>query len=55
MKTSHAGLGITESEWEANLELTRAALKKNGVGDREQPEFLALFEQYKHDIVEAPE
>jgi hypothetical protein len=28
---------------------------KNGVGDREQLEFLALFEQYKHDIVEAPE
>jgi hemoglobin len=55
MKTSHAGLGITESEWDANLQHTRASLEKNGVGDREQAEFLSLFEQYKHDIVEAPE
>jgi hemoglobin len=55
MKTSHAGLGITESEWKANLQYTRASLEKNGVGDREQAEFLSLFEQYKHDIVEAPE
>jgi hemoglobin len=53
MKTSHVGLGITESEWQANLELTKAALKKNNVGDREQAEFLSLFERYKHDIVEA--
>ena len=55
MKTSHAGLGITESEWEASLELTSAALKKNAVGDREQAEFLSLFEGYRHDIVEASE
>jgi hemoglobin len=55
MKTSHAGLRITESEWQANLELTRSALKKNDVGDREQAEFLSLFERYKHDIVEASE
>lgn len=55
MKTSHAGLGITESEWEANLELTRAALKKNAVGDREQAECLSLFERYRHDIVDASE
>ena len=55
MKTSHAGLGITESEWQANLELTKAALEKNDVGDREQAEFLSLFERYKHDIVEASE
>jgi hemoglobin len=54
MKTSHAGLGITDSEWEANLEFTRAALKKNGVGDRERAEFLSLFERYKSDIIEAP-
>jgi hemoglobin len=55
MKTSHAGLGITESEWEANLELARAALEKNGVDDPEQAEFLSLFERYKQDIVEASE
>jgi hemoglobin len=55
MKTSHAGLGITESEWEANLALTRVALKKNHIVDREQAGFLSLFERYKSDIVEAPQ
>jgi hemoglobin len=55
MKTSHAGLAITESEWEVNLDHARTALKKNGVGDREQAEFLSLFERYKDEIVEAPE
>jgi hemoglobin len=52
MKTSHAGLGITESEWTANLELTKQVLESKGVGSREQAEFLALFERYKNDIVE---
>ena len=54
MKTSHAGLGITESEWEANLQYARQALNKNGVGDREQTEVLSLFERYKDEIVETP-
>ncbi len=52
MKTSHAGLVITETEWTANLELTKQALESNGVGSREQAEFLSLFESYKKDIVE---
>ena len=54
MKTSHAGLGITEEEWDANLRHTEAALKKNGVPEPEQQEFLALFNRYKQDIVETP-
>jgi hemoglobin len=52
LPTSHAGLQITPSEWEASLELTRTALQNQAVGLREQMEFLALFEQYKHDIVD---
>jgi hemoglobin len=55
MKTLHVGLGITESEWDANLELTRKALQNKGIGVREQAEFLALFERYESDIVEAPQ
>jgi len=51
----HAGLGIAASEWEAHLELTRVALQKNHVGEREQAEFLSLLERYKSDIVESPE
>ena len=53
MKTSHTGLGITEEEWTANLELTRQVLESRGIASREQTEFLSLFENYKNDIVEA--
>ena len=52
MRASHAGLAITEGEWEALLELTRRALDNHRIGGREQAEFLSLFERYKHDIVE---
>lgn len=52
MKTSHAGLGITEDEWNSNLSHTVAALRKNGVSEPEQEEFLALFTRYKGEIVE---
>lgn len=53
MKTSHKGLAITTSEWETNMKASDAALAKNGVGDAERAEFLALFERYRNDIVEA--
>jgi hemoglobin len=52
MRTSHAGLQITESEWEASLEMTRKALQHHSVGLQEQSEFLALFEQFRKDIVD---
>jgi hemoglobin len=53
MKTSHAGLGITEAEWVANLELAREALRKHNINNQEQTEFLSLFERYKGEIVKA--
>ncbi len=53
MKTSHAGLGITEGEWEANLRHTISALQKHGVAEPELGEFIALFTQYKGEIVES--
>ncbi|EUA51856.1 globin [Mycobacterium xenopi] len=53
MKTAHAGLGITEAEWNANMQYAAAALAKNGIGEAEKTDFLALFERYRHDIVEA--
>ena len=55
MKTSHAGLAITSAEWEANLDLTRQVLAKRNLGEREQQEFLALFELYRDQIVEVVE
>ena len=53
MKTSHSGLGITNVEWETNMRASDAALAKNGVGDAERAEFLALFERYREVIVES--
>ncbi len=52
MKASHAGLGITEAEWQANLQHASAALERYGVAPREKGEFLAIFERYRDDIVE---
>jgi hemoglobin len=54
MRTSHAGLGITGAEWDATVELTSKALQNQGIGGREQAEFLSLFERYRSEIVEAP-
>lgn len=54
MKTSHAGLGITEAEWQANIHFASTALENHGVGPREREEFLAIFEKYKGEIVEKP-
>ncbi len=52
MKTAHAGLGITEEEWQANMQFAVAALQEHGVAPREKEEFLAIFQRYKGDIVE---
>jgi len=54
MKTSHAGLAITEQDWDINLRHTKAALDKHGIGRQEQDEFIELFTRYKNDIVEEP-
>lgn len=53
MKTSHTGLRITDSEWNANLELTRQAIEKNGIRGQEEAELLSMFERYRADVVEA--
>jgi hemoglobin len=52
MKTAHAGLGITEAEWQTTLQCVSAALEKYGAALREKEEFLAIFQKYKDDIVE---
>ena len=52
MKTSHGGLGITLEEWEINLDYTRQALRKHGIRQREADEVIALFDQYRSEIVE---
>ncbi len=53
MKTSHGGLGITTAEWEASLRHTADALDNFKVPAKEKQEFIALFERYRGEIVEA--
>jgi len=52
MKTSHAGLGITEGEWESNMQYIARALDRHEIPVGEQAEFMELFERYKVDIVD---
>jgi hemoglobin len=52
MKDSHAGLGITEAEWDAAAKHLVESLNKYKVGKEEQDELLAFVSGLKKDIVE---
>jgi hemoglobin len=52
MRTSHAGLGITEDEWKASLRNVQTALDHAGIPPQEGSEFISLFERYLEGIVE---
>jgi hemoglobin len=53
MKTSHAGLGITEAQWNLGVTHLVATLNKFKVPEREQNELATALTQLKPDIVEA--
>jgi hemoglobin len=52
MRQSHAGLGITEEEWNISAKHLIAALDKFHVGKREKNEVVALVVTLKPDIVD---
>lgn len=52
MKDSHAGLGITDAEWEAAAKHLVATLDKFKVGDAEKKDLLAFVTSLKADIVD---
>ena len=52
MKTVHAGLGITESDWQITVKHLMATLDKFKVPDKERSEIVAMFAGLKSDIVE---
>ena len=52
MKTSHAGLGITEAQWSLSVSHLVATLNKFKVGEREQNDLAAALTTLKPDIVE---
>lgn len=52
MKTSHEGLGITESEWDIAARHLAASLDKFKVPKREKDEVIGFVTSLKKDIVE---
>jgi hemoglobin len=52
MKVAHAGLGITESDWEKGAKHLTATLDKFKVPAKEKEEVLAAVSSLKKDIVE---
>jgi hemoglobin len=52
MKTTHAGLGITEAEWDAGAKQLVAALDKYKVDEKSKAEVVAFVSTLKTDIVE---
>lgn len=51
MKTAHAGMKITEKEWDAFVKDFTLALSENKVGDKETGELLAIIAPMHDDIV----
>ncbi len=54
MKTTHTGLGITESDWSRAVEHLSGSLDKFAVPPTEKGELLGAASAMKPDIVEAP-
>ena len=52
MKTSHAGMGITDREWDIFVRHTRAMLAHLAVPERESQEVLGFFDSLKSEIVQ---
>jgi hemoglobin len=53
-KTAHAGLAITDSEWDSSMKKFKISLDKFKVAEPEQQEFLDMLGKLKSDIVEPP-
>ena len=51
MLSSHKGMNISNDEFVAVLDDAMEALEKNGIGQREKEEVLAIFFSMKGDIV----
>lgn len=54
MKTAHAGLQITDKEWDSSINMFKNSLDKFKVQGREKQEFIAMLQKLKPDIAEKP-
>lgn len=53
MKAAHAGMKITDDEFNALMTIFSDVLKKNKISDSDAKEFLKMLEETRKDIVEA--
>ena len=53
MKTSHEGLGISDSDWDVLMRHARTTLEDLGVTEKEKGEALSAVDGLKGEIVEA--
>lgn len=53
MLEAHKGMGVDEKQWAAFMRDMKASMVAVGFAQKEQDEFLAVFEGLKKDIVEA--
>lgn len=51
MRTAHAGLHITEDDWNRSVDALKASLNKFNVGAKEQSDLFAIIAPLKSDIV----
>jgi hemoglobin len=54
MKVAHAGLGITDSDWQTSVKHLIASLDKFKVPAKEKDDLIAVVGSLKADIVEKP-
>ncbi len=55
MKSAHQGLKITRAEWDASIKMLEISLDRFKVGGKDKQEFVAMIQQVRDEIVEAPE
>lgn len=51
-KTAHAGLAITDAEWDAGIKHFEISLDKFKIKDPERKDFIAMLQKLKPDVVE---
>jgi hemoglobin len=54
MRTVHAGMGITEADWDRSVEHFVATLGQFSVPERERQELIAIIAPLKAEIVDSP-
>ena len=52
MKSAHAGLAITDAEWDSAVKKFEVSLDKFKVAEQEHKEFIAMIQKLKPDVVE---